>query len=305
MEDTFDPDERRAIRTALARQAYADDRVRIADPDLTGVSWLVSSPRGLFGITEDEARLLIHGWFFGLCRDGDSLFLFENCALRNREQPLGRIVRLTCTDTALTEPQVLVRGLDANCHQLRTIGGLLCLVDTAAQSIVRFRPDGSAVDRCPLLPPAAPSDRSGAYAHVNSIARIGGRNAVLLHNGKAEPPRPSELAWCDYAWRIEERTALAGHGCHDLAVDSTGEVWFADSSSGAVATLSGRRVAISDRLMTRGIAFRSDQAAVGLSSFGERQLRDQLGGAVALMDAEMRLVRQITLPGPPADILAI
>lgn len=305
MAEPFDLNRQRAIRAALAREAYRTGAVRIADPDLTGFSWLVSSPRGVFAVGTGAARLAIHGWFFGICRDGDILYLFENCGLRDRAAGLGRLLRLRIAAGRLVEPQVLASGLDANCHQLRVIDGLVCLVDTANQRILRFSPEGVLIDAPQPFPPAAPGDTSGAYLHLNSLARVNGRLALLLHNGKARPERPSELAWLDDAWQVTERVALAGYSCHDIVADERGTLWHSASLSGELIASDGRRIRLSEQLMTRGIAITPDCMAVGLSSFGPRQLRDSLGGALVILNRDLTRRETIPLDGPPADIAAL
>ncbi|MBN8499989.1 MAG: hypothetical protein J0M19_02420, partial [Sphingomonadales bacterium] len=277
----------------------------LRDGDLAGRDWLVASPRGLFAIGQGSATLAVQGWFFGLCRSGDQLYLFENCGLRDRSAGLGRLIGLSIKNNCLGSPQVLAKGLDANCHQVRVIGDHICVVDTANQRILRFMRDGSPLDTRQILPPAPSEDTSGGYCHINSIAQIDGRIAVLLHNGRAEPQRRSELAWLDGDWHIAARASLPGYGCHDIAVDPAGTVWHSASQSGEVFAADGRRVRLSDRLMTRGIAFSADHAAVGLSSFGPRQLRDALGGAIAIVNADWSVRDMISIAGPPTDIVAL
>ena len=41
-----------------------------------------------------EAKLIVHGWFFGIRRHRQCLYLIENCAVRDRHTPLGRLLRL-------------------------------------------------------------------------------------------------------------------------------------------------------------------------------------------------------------------
>lgn len=305
MSQAFEPQRQSAIRAALARAAYRDDAVRLADPDLSGARWLVASPRGVFAVGTDAARLALHGWFFGICRHGDALFLFENCGRRDRKAGLGRLIRLRIARQRLADPQVLAKGLDANCHQVRVIDGLVCVVDTADQSILRFTMDGAPVGRHQLFPAAAPGDSSGAYRHINSVARLGGRLAVLLHNGKIQPERPSEIAWLDDDWRVTGREVLVGQSCHDLVEAADGAIWYSASMSGEIAALDGRRVKISDRLMTRALALAEDGIAVGISTFGPRQLRDSMGGGLVMLDPQFRQIGQIALDGPPTDIVQL
>jgi hypothetical protein len=301
----LDQDRLRAIRSALARKAYAADEVRIADSDLTGCDWLVASPRGVFAVGGGAARLAIHGWFFGICRHGSALYLFENCGLRDRWSGLGRLLKLRIDAGRLGEPQVLAKGLDANCHQVRVIGDLVCLVDTANQAVLRFDPAGRLIGNSQLFPPADIQDTSGAYLHINSIARIGGRLAVLLHNGKAKPTRPSEIAWLDQDWHVAERMPLDGHACHDLATDPAGRTWYCASMSGEIVSLDGRRVTVDPERMTRGIAFSGDRLAVGVSTFGLRAARDELRGALVVLDQDLVPSERIELDGPPTDLVAL
>ena len=144
-----------AIRAALAGSAYDRGDVRIVDPDLTGWDWLATTHRGVFAVANGRIKLVLHGWFFGLCRHGDRLYVFENCGHRD----LG-------------------------------------------------------------------SDRTGAYLHINTIARVGDRIGLVLHNGKALPEKHSEVAWLDADWSVIDRRPLPGHqGDVRLAADAWATIW--------------------------------------------------------------------------------
>ena len=183
-----------AIRAALAREAYDRNEIRVADPDLTDLDWLATTHRGLFGIGAGAPRTLIHGWFFGICRHHDTLYVFENCAQWESGADFGRIIRFDIGANRLDAPAVLVVGLDRGCHQIAVIDGLLCVVDTLNQAIRRFTLEGNEVDVQRPFPAAPRTDTSGAYLHINSIAKVGDRIGLILHNGKAEPERPGEIA---------------------------------------------------------------------------------------------------------------
>ena len=305
MPSQFDDDARRAIRQALALRSYTAGTVRLVDADVTGWQFLVASHNGLFAVAPGKWKRLAHGWFFGICRDQDALYLFENCGRQDRNGQHGRLVRVRITEGRLVEPEVLVTGLDGNCHQVRVIDDLICVVDTANQQILRFDRDGAMIDRQTPFPPAPAEDRSGAYLHINALARIDGRLAVMLHNGKALPPKPSELAWLDDDWRVIQRIALPGYRCHDIVADPDGVVWHSASMSGEIAASDGRRAKVCDDLMTRGIAFGSDRIAVGLTVFSERQQRDGLRGRLAMLDRDLNLLETLELPGSPTDIAVL
>lgn len=296
----------RAVREALARAAYAQRSVRIAEPGLAGWDWLAATHRGLFVVAPDRFGLAVHGWFFGLCLHEAALYAFENCGHRVRDSDHGRIVRFDIADRTLRNPRVLVEGLHNNCHQLAVIDGLLCLVDTANQAIRRYTLEGEAVDVRRPFPVARPTDRSGAYLHVNSIARIGARIGLVLHNGKALPLKPSEIAWLDADWQVVERYPLPGHQCHDIVADDAGRLWHTLSQEGVAWRSDGRRVALTDDKMTRGIALAGDTIAVGISTFGPRHVRGTLNGSVVLLDrATLARRSEIALPAAPADLIAL
>lgn len=305
MAKTFELDARRAIRVAMALRSYETDTVRVIDPDITDHDWLVATHRGLYAVNLDGAKRIIYGWFFGICRDGQDVYLFENCAMRDRTRAFGRIIKMTISSGTLSEPVVLVKGLDANCHQIEIIDGLLCVVDTANQSILRYTLDGCLVDVKTPFPIALPSDRSGAYLHINSIAKIGERIAIMLHNGPVLPEKCSELVWLDADWNLCDRISLDGHCCHDIVEDEAGVIWHSASNTGELMAGDGRRVKITSDRMTRGIALSADAIIVGISSFGARQNRDALPGAVVILDRALNKLAEFELDGPPADIVAI
>jgi len=305
MADLFSPETRRAVRLAQARADYAQARVRLAADDLAGCDWLVATHRGLFGVGQGTVVAIMHGWFFGLHVVDGQIFLFENCGHRDTTVDHGRIIRLDLVARRIVGAAVLAEGLHNNCHQLRLIDGVLCLVDTARQRVLRFAPDGAPIDRQQVVPPAPSSDTTGAYCHLNSIAKVAGRLVVMAHHGRALPERPSELLWLDDCWQIATRQVLPGRGCHDVVADTAGVLWHCDSLGGAVFAGDGRRVTLSDRLMTRGLALTATRIMVGLSSFGPRQLRDSLGGAVVLLDQDLRPIVRIALPSGPTDIAAL
>ncbi len=301
----FDIAQRRAIKSALARKAYADNALRIANPDLQGKSWLVASHRGVFAVSQYSVCTAIHGWFFGICRHGDAIYLYENCGLRDRAANLGRIVRLDYRDGRLTHPTILVKGLHGNCHQIRVIDGLLCLVDTANQAVLRFTLDGDPVDAKMPIPVAPANDTSGAYTHMNSIAKIGDRIGMILHNGKADPPKSSELIWLDTDWKLMSRQSLPGYWCHDIIEDDTGKLWHCDSKAGAIFASDGQRISLAADRMTRAIALSGDHIVVGLSLFGPREIRDDLRGALLILDRSFNHIAEIKLDGSPTDIILL
>ncbi len=305
MAGPFDLETRRAIKMALARDAYDRNLVRIAQPDLSDYTWLVASHRGVFAVAEDRVCTAIHGWFFGVCRHEDRFYLFENCGLRDRLSEIGRIVRIDFVGGELVNPTVLVTGLHTNCHQVRVIDGLLCVVDTANQAIRRYTLAGELIDVKYPFPVAPSSDRSGAYLHLNGVAKIGERIAIMRNNCKALPQKQSELAWLDADWNPVSIHPLAGHWCHDIVEDEQGDVWHCGSKAGEILVPDGRAIHVADELLTRGLFISADRIIVGTSTFGGRGTRDALPGGVTIFDRAFNRVSSQPLDGPPTDIAAL
>ncbi len=293
----------RDLRGVLARSSYDNAEIRIADANLIGFDWLVSSSKGLFALSSSGHKTIIYGWFFGLCLHDGRLYLYENCGHRDRDTPRGRLIMLRLIDNRLTDPQVIATGLDCHCHQLVVIDGCLCLVDTANQAILRFDLEGNPIDVRSPFPPFTYDEPLFGYHHINAVASIGERIAVMLHNGRLNVP--SALAWLDRDWRWVETRPLPGTHCHDIVQDEHDVLWHSDSMAGDIFSSDGRRVHISDDLMTRGIAMTSDHVVVGVSTFGPRHVRDTLQGFAVIFDRSFDRCVKVSLPGSPADIIAV
>lgn len=205
----------------------------------------------------------------------------------------------------LSEPEILVTGLHGNCHHLKVIDDVLCLVDTGNQCVRRYTLGGDVVDVKTPFPPADDRDTSGAYLHINCLAQLGDRIGLMLHNGKAEPARKSEVAWFDRNWTLQSVQQIDGHSCHDIVADAQGTIWHSASDKGELVTDDGRRLSISDSHMTRALAISHGHMLVGLSSFGPRQQRDILPGQVALLNSQAQEVSRLDLPAGPSDALAL
>lgn len=305
MPTIFDDAARSAARAALARESYRDDHLRLTGAWLEGARWLVSTQYGLFAVSDSDACLVAHGWFFGLCRRGNRVFLFENCARNDRLVPLGRLASLDLVDGELTNPRILAKGLDARCHQIAFINDLLCLLDTANQCVLRFTEQGQPVDAQRPFAAAQIDDNSGEYMHINALAVVSGEIAIMAHNARRVPPRCSELILLDRHWIETRRLTLQNTGCHDIAQDPDGLLWHSASMTGEIFCSDGRRVQVTHDRMTRGLAFDDDGVIVGASVFGSRSVRDRLPGSVIMFDRSFRQVAEVQLGGPPADIIAL
>lgn len=294
----------RELRRLEARDAYRRREVRVADPVVAGYDCLIASRMGLFAGRRDHVKQLLRGYFFGVTRHAGVVYLFEACDNPGVTTDMGRIVRFGLRAGRLTDFSILAEGLGNQCHQIAMIDELLCVVDTACQSIVRLRLDGSRFDiRQPIEVGPRPGG-GGAYRHINSIAAVGDRIALMLHNGPVSPEEPSELAWLDRDWRLVSREPLPGRCCHDILQTPDGAVWHCGSLAGEIINAGGARRKISDR-MTRGLVAVPGGFIAGSSLFGPRSDRDILSGSIIYLDQDFRRLVEVECPGAPTDLLAL
>ncbi|HEV7287037.1 hypothetical protein [Sphingomonas sp.] len=294
----------RAIRAALASEAYDANRVRLSTANLQGFDCLVSSRNGLYAVNRAGSLQVAHGFFFGLRQHGDTIFAFESCAEPHSPSARGRIVAITLVEGQIANARVIARGLDNQCHQLAVIDNLICVVDTANQVIRRYTLDGAEVDVRTPLPPVRWGEKGAIYRHMNSIARVAGEIAVMLHNGAGPERRPSELAWLDAEWRIARIETLAGYGCHDILEDAAGVIWHCGSWDGELLRSNGVPIRVSTN-MTRGLALGPEGLIVGVSEFRPREQRTLLAGSVLYLDDRYRVIEEVLVDGAPTDLMAI
>jgi len=168
---------------------------------------------------------------------------------------------------------------------------------------VRLRLDGSPFDiRQPIE--TGPGPGGGSYRHINSIASVGERVALMLHNGPVDPKEPSELAWLDRDWNLISRQPLPGHQCHDILPIPDGTIWHCGSFAGEIISASGERIKISEH-MTRGLIAIPGGFIVGASLFRPKSDRDNISGSIIYLDHSFRRLVEVDCPGAPTDLLAL
>lgn len=294
----------RRTRVALARKAYDAGTVRLADPNLAGFEHLVATRHGLFAVNRDQHRLVAYGLFYGLTVAGDTIYAFEACGEPREKTKQGRIVRFHIAGDAVVAADVFATGLDNGCHQIDFIHGRLCVIDTYNQQIVRFPAAGGAPEMLRPVPCGVDRDWAGGYVHLNSLIARGDEILLMLHNGAEKTGRDSEIGVFDREWRLIGREAVAGKGCHNFAILEDGMLLTCGSYAGELLGSDGLRVKVCD-LMTRGLSVDATQIVVGGSTFSERDLRDDAGGAIHFLDRDYRLQATLPLPAPPMEIRRI
>jgi hypothetical protein len=289
------------IARALARAAYDARTIRLVRHDLTGMTHLVATRRGLFALNETTHIRIAHGSFFGLTLRGTSIFAFEACDLAGLPTRRGRIIRLDRGGDRITEARVLVDGLDNGCHQIDFVDGRLIVLDTQNQRILRFDAGETGYETLYPLPPMGRRAWSRGYIHVNSLLQVEDRILLLLHNGFAYTGKASEVAIFDLDWRPLDRWPLPGQNCHNLTVLEDGTLLSCGSAAGELIGLDGPVAKISD-LMTRGLSVDTGSIVIGASKFSARADRQAIPGTVTFLDRDRAVRTVVDLPGAPTDI---
>lgn len=297
------PVSERRISAALARIAYTEGRVRIASSDLSGMECLVACNLGLYAVSRTgEVRRILYGFFHGIRHYGDHLLLFEIGDRPRLLNNYGRILRIPLHGARIGIPEILVTGLHNRCHQLAEFDEMINLVDTYHQEIIRFTLEGEPIDRIAPFPYTAGDEPEGEYYHINSIAAIGERIGLMLHNGKFS--KPSEVAWFDRNWTLLSREPVQGFGCHDIVEDEDGTIWHCGSMDGELINSRGLRQKVTDR-MTRGLAVQGSKVVVGVCTFGSREVRDNFTGTILFLDRQLNQIADVLLPSAPMDLVLL
>jgi hypothetical protein len=264
-------------------------------------AYLVASRQGLYFVNRRGWREAAPGRFFGLVCDGDRVFAFRHGPpLSGEAGNSGCVVRFEWRSGALRECEVMVAGLDHNCHQLGFFDGCFFVVDTLNQRILEYDRGWRPIAAHQILPPA-PREGLG-HGHLNSIAGTAGTIWVMLHNEKRG--LPSEIVEMDRGFRRRGRTILPCHGCHDILPLDDGTLLTCLSPLGRIAVRPGAEHPI-DRCWTRGLASGPGEIVVGSSFFGERVARALLPGFVTFLDRSFQRTARFYLPAAPTQIQPI
>lgn len=261
--------------------------------------YVVASREGLYFASRERHRRVADGQFFGVTIRGDDIYCFKTLPLdAARANPHGgSIVRYRYAKGEISAPELLVSGLDHNCHQIDFISGMLRVVDTEHQRILDFDDRWRLSAEHPLLPPAPA--RTPGHAHINSILGVGDSIYVLFHN--LSTGRPSEIVEFDPGFHERHRIQLRTAGCHDIVRLEDGRLLYCESLEGAIARDDGWRLKI-DGLFTRGLSVGPNEIVVGSSLFGKRAARAFLPGFLTFFDRSYRRTGRLYLPAAPTQI---
>lgn len=265
-----------------------------------GPDYIVASREGLYVVNHVGWRCVADGCFFGVTVQGAHVYCFKTVPHENAasEPRAGQIVRYRRSAAgSFSGPEVLVTGLDHNCHQIDFFDGSFYVVDTRGQSLIELDDNWRCVDVHQILPPA--EEGSAGYAHLNSFLGCDDVIYVMLHNFRRG--LPSEIIEFDRRYRVRRTITLSLSACHDIVRLENGQFLFCESHQGRLSCDDGSSYQI-DNLLTRGLAVGADEIAVGSSLYGKRLARDLLPGFVTFLDRSYRRIGRLHLPAAPTQI---
>lgn len=272
----------------------------MTDVNSDGPDYIVASREGLYLVNHVRWRRVADGCFFGVTVQGPDVYCFKTVSREAATlNPLsGQIVRYrSSAGGAFSGPEVLVQGLDHNCHQIDFFDGSFYVVDTRGQSLIEFDDSWRCANVHRLLPPA--EEGGPGYAHLNSFLGHDDAIYVMLHNFRRQ--QPSEIIEFDRRYRVRRTITLSLSACHDIVRLEDGRLLFCESHRGRLSCDDGSSCQIDD-LLTRGLAVGADEVAVGSSLYGLRLARDLLPGFVTFLDRSYRRVARLHLPAAPTQI---
>ena len=261
--------------------------------------YIVASRQGLYLVDHHQWRQVAEGYFFGVTVKDSCIYCFKTAsgegAAANANS--GSIVRYRYRGEVLTGPEVLVEGLDYNCHQVDFFHDSFWVVDSGHQRVLEFDAQWRRAATHPIGPPV---ERRGTEdAHINSFLGCGQRIFLMFHNKCRQ--RPSEIVEFDRAFRELGRTLLPSTGCHDVVRLEDGRLLYCESPKGGLALSDGTSFKI-DELYTRGLAVGAQEIAVGSSWYGARPARGVLPGFVTFLDRSYARIARLYLPAAPTQI---
>jgi hypothetical protein len=266
---------------------------------LLGRSFLVSTKRGLFLLTDGGLVRLMSGEFYGLTRAGQDWYAFQ------KQGQLGSVIRFRLGSDRLSDKAVLKGELSGGCHQIDFIGGKLCLADTYNNAIMECQPSAVALNPGRRHFPAGELEqgrKSANYVHVNSIWRGAEGTFALFHNETAKTGKCSEIVALSSDFRILRRHATPARNGHNI-VHYRNRPLYCNSDDGSV--MWGSHAAFKCNWFTRGLSVTDSRILVGGSAYGSREARERLPGSIFVLDSEFRLLEQVQVPGMVQEIRCV
>lgn len=264
------------------------------------VELLVSTKKGFFLLSGGEIRLLLDGQFFGISMLDDRWYLFQRLSRWS-----GRVVSFCLGPGGMLDARQVIRGLSPGCHQIDFLDRSLYVTDTYNNRLAIYQ---QRRQRWGLVGEHFPGGEllegrdSANYAHMNSIWRSGDDIWLMFHNETKKTGNHSELVRLNAEHRIAERIQTKASNSHNVCI-LDGEFLYCDSLAGSL--VHGSEAVYRSDLFTRGLAVTEDRVFVGESQYGAREIRDQLGGSVAVLDRRFGLLHTIATPGMVQDLRVV
>ena len=199
----------------------------------------------------------------------------------------------------------MVNGLSPGCHQMDFIDDHLYVTDTYSNRLLTFE------EHCDQLVPSIEAFPPGKldngraspnYAHMNSVWRSPcGHLYVFYHNETSKTGRKGSIVRLSQGLQEAEVYPADANNGHNILVHD-GHFVFCDSMNGRL--MLGGRCVFKASLFTRGLAKTPRLWLVGGSQYGDRGMRNELGGAIYVLSSDFCLRGMVEIPGMVQEIRA-
>ncbi len=282
-------------------QEYVLNRVSFVNRKVGQYTHVVASREGLYVVNAKSYKRILRGSFFGATVKQGSIYCFQACG--RGEQMRGRILRLVLNEDAITEVEVIARGLDDGCHQMDFVGEDLLVVDCYNGRIIQISPNEN---KCMAHYPLGQLTRKAATEvyHMNSVSgHPDGTIWVLLHN---HTKKPSEVLVLNRQFEVIRRFSVDAGAAHNIVFTNDPLEYLIADSCGARLMSAKGPVGDVEMMRPRGVSLDNSTCVVGDSFFCDRPFRRYVPGRVHFLDrSSWKCTSSLSVPAAPTEIRRI
>jgi hypothetical protein len=270
----------------LRSRVYQYENLTLLEDD----ELLIATKRGLYLACNKALTTLLYGQYYGVTKFDGNWIVFENY------NGQGRIIRFSLENRKIKDtPEVIFTNLSSGCHQIEAIGSVLYITDTYNNRILTF----DLVDKC-FLNEFYPTQKlihgrkDLNYNHINSIYIVSNKIYLMAHNETRKTGKNSQILECDASFKLHRIIQTKAVNAHNIVV-LDGRMYYCDSMNNALCIDEDRVLEVDH--FTRGLAISDKRIYLGGSEYGKREVRDQLSGALYILDRDgNKLMTRIPIP---------
>jgi hypothetical protein len=251
---------------------------------------LIATKRGLYLACNNGLSTLLDGTYYGVAKFDGFCYVFQNY------NGTGRILKFSLKKKKIKGlPNVIIKDLSSGCHQIDIVGSILYITDTYHNRILSY----DLLDKC-FIKEYYPTHKltNGRkdvnYNHINSIFYKDNLFYLMAHNETHKTGKNSQILVCDSSFKLQQIISTTAVNAHNVVLLNN-QYYYCDSMNNTF-FIDDIEIAKVDHF-TRGMAISEERIYLGGSEYGERKIRDQLSGAVYIIDRKgNKLVTKIPIP---------